>query len=398
MSRDTYTSKLILIFLILLLFSALKISAAEVSVSTEEEMPRVSIVLFETDLREALNEISLQTGVNIILDQTVSGVVTADLNDVPLEKALRIILIGGGYTYRKIDDFYFVGLPDPNNRTFSDLSETEVIRLNYIKGEEVFDVLPSHFEDYVEGDRASNTLTITAPPGELEKIKDIINEIDKPVKQIEVKVLVTEIDSEMVKELGLNLFEYNSEGKTNSFQFGLEENLLVLETDLYGKILTYLNTLEREQKAEINADPRIMVANGETAKLFIGDRQVLVINSDNEDYTSRIERIEVGVGIEVTAEILGENEILLQLAPEISHYVDNERPDIVVKQNSLSTTLRVKNGQTIALAGMTLKGDSFESQKVPVLSDIPIIRWLFRNDAEKKVNRELLVFVTPVIH
>lgn len=65
----------------------------------DESQPRVTIVFYETPLREALNEISLQTGVNIIPDYTVEGVVTADLNNVPLEKALEIILSGGGYTF-----------------------------------------------------------------------------------------------------------------------------------------------------------------------------------------------------------------------------------------------------------------------------------------------------------
>ena len=57
-------------------------------------------MLFETDIREALSEITMQTGVNIIVDSTVGGTITADLQDVPLEKALRMILISGGYTYR----------------------------------------------------------------------------------------------------------------------------------------------------------------------------------------------------------------------------------------------------------------------------------------------------------
>ena len=56
--------------------------------SAEENQPLVSLLLFETDLREALNEISLQTGVNIIMDQTVSGIVTADIQDLPLEKEI----------------------------------------------------------------------------------------------------------------------------------------------------------------------------------------------------------------------------------------------------------------------------------------------------------------------
>ena len=58
-----------------------------------QEQPLVNLLLFESSIRDALSEISLQTGVNIIPDSTVSGRVTVDLQDVPLEQALRIILI-----------------------------------------------------------------------------------------------------------------------------------------------------------------------------------------------------------------------------------------------------------------------------------------------------------------
>ncbi|MGB4373482.1 MAG: hypothetical protein WBI93_07905, partial [Halanaerobiales bacterium] len=109
--------------------------------SAEENQPLVSLLLFETDLREALNEISLQTGVNIIMDQTVSGIVTADIQDLPLEKALQMLLLSGGFTYKKYDDFYFVGLADIKNASFTGLSELEVIRLNYVKVEDVLDII-----------------------------------------------------------------------------------------------------------------------------------------------------------------------------------------------------------------------------------------------------------------
>lgn len=97
-----------------------------------QEQPLVNLFLFESSIRDALSEISLQTGVNIIPDSTVSGRVTVDLQDVPLEQALRIILIGGGYSFRKIDDFYFVGLPDPRSITFRELADTQIVVLQHV--------------------------------------------------------------------------------------------------------------------------------------------------------------------------------------------------------------------------------------------------------------------------
>lgn len=87
----------------------------------------------------------------------------------------------------------------------------------------------------------------------------------------------------------------------------------------------------------------------------------------------------------------------LQVNPEISHFVEGKRPDIVVQKNSLQTSLRLKSGQTAVLAGMTLKDKSSQREGVPILSKIPLIRLLFGSKTERKESRELMIMVTPVI-
>ena len=173
-------------------------------------------------------------------------------------------------------------------------------------------------------------------------------------------------------------------------------NLLTLETDIWGSLLSKLRLLEQRQEAKIHADPRVVVADRQTAEFFIGDRQILPIRAD-ESETSRIERIEVGVMLKVTPTIVADDEVILNLAPEVSHFVSEARPDLVIKRNALSTTVRLADGQTAVLAGMTMQDYYDASKKVPILGDIPLIRWLFRSDTKREADREVLVFVTPVL-
>lgn len=118
-----------------------------------DEQPLVNLFLFETNIRDALSEITMQTGVNIIPDGTVGGLVTVDLQDVALEQALRMILIGGGFAFRKIDDFYLVGLPDPRSTTFGELTETQIVTLQNVPAGQVLSALPSFLTSYVKGTR-----------------------------------------------------------------------------------------------------------------------------------------------------------------------------------------------------------------------------------------------------
>ncbi|NMB45630.1 MAG: secretin [Firmicutes bacterium] len=372
-----------------------------VTFAQTKDEPLVNIMLFETDLREALSEISLQTGVSIIADQTVSGLVTADLQDVPLEKALRMILFTGGFSYRQVEDFYFVGLPDPRSNTFGALVETEVVQLCNAKAQDILDQLPAFLTTYVKGAASGNLLTISAPPLELQRIKHLIEQLDTPRKTVEIKVLVTEVSSQALQELGNSMLDFTvkkgpSINKDWSANIGFDKDLLTLGTNIWGELVTSLKLLEEKQEAKIHADPRVIVADGQTADLFIGDRQILPIKAD-EGETSRIERIEVGVTLKVTPTIMSEDEVILALAPEVSHFVSEARPDLIIKRNALSTTVRLANGQTAVLAGMTMQDYYDLSKKVPVLGDIPLIRWLFRSDVKRESDREVLVFVTPVI-
>ncbi len=387
--------------LVLMLLCVGSMSFAEGS----PEESSVTIMLFETDIREALSEISIQTGINIIPDQSVSGVVTADIQDMPLEKALRMLIVGGGYTYRKIDDFYLVGLPDPRSTTFGELVETEVVALRHVSAETILAVLPTFLQSYVRGGEGQ-LLTITAPPSELRRIKQLIDKLDAPQKQIEVKVVVTEVSTEAAKELGNTLLRYHPEKgqefegidlAPRSFEYDGAAGLLTINADVYGTLLTRLRLLQEKQDAKIHADPKVLVADGETAELFSGEQRILLIESDNDDYTSRIEEIEVGIRLQATARVVGEEDVVLELAPEISHFVGESRPDLIVRQDSVATTIRVKSGQTAVLAGLTMQNNSNFSKKVPIVGDIPLIRWLFRNDRQRTSDRELLVFVTPVI-
>ena len=237
-------------------------------------------------------------------------------------------------------------------------------------------------------------------PGELERILELVETLDVAQRQVEIQVIVTEISTKALKELGLNLFEaVFGAGETFNenwtAKLGLQNNIFSLETNILGNILLNLKALEEAQAASIHADPRVLVSDGQSAELFVGDRQILLL-ADSNDKATRLERVEVGMHLKVTPRIIGD-EIVLAIAPEMSHFVSESKSSLVVKQSSVSTTVRLKDGQTAVLAGMTLQEEGDQTRKVPILGDIPIIRWLFRSDAERAAEKELLIFVTPVI-
>ena len=386
--------KIITVCLIIIIsLSLIQINIA--NAQEKKKQPTVSTVFFETSIREALNEVSMQTGVNILYDETVVGTVTIDLQEVPLEKALEMMLISGGYTYKKVDDYYIVGTPDSNSPMYDKLTTSETITLDYITASHAVELLPPYYEKYISTTgEDENSLTITAPEDVIKDFKEKLSEIDKAEPQVLIEVTVTEISKEVIKERGMDLFNITTESADENYQLDYDGIFALSASGPAGQLLSQIKLLEEQNKAEIVANPSIRVSNKETANLFVGEEQVLILEREEGDTQ---EEVEVGVSIEVTPEIKNEDEVRMTIAPDISNFTEQSDNRLVVRRSEMSSTIRGKSGETITMAGMTLDEVVEFENKVPGLGDIPLIRWLFREETEKKGKREMLILITPKI-
>ena len=388
---------------ILVIFSILIINFSVIATDMEGENKSigpekhiVSTIFYETDIREALNELALQTGVNIIYDDSIAGTVTLDLEDVTLEKALDLILLKGGFHYQKMGDVYLIGVGDPRGTTFRHLAVTETIRLKYLTSEEVRDLLPSFYTNFLRiSTEKTNLLTISAPPSIIKDFKKDLNMIDRPEKEVTLQILVTEISTEYLRERGTDLFQYLNGDLELDYEISWDRALELGVNSQYGQFLSRLKALEREDIAEIKANPSVRVLNNESASLFVGEEQVIILEPNNT--SARLERVEVGVSVRFTPEIVDNKIVRLNIESDLSSFTDEREERLVVRRSDLSTSIYAKNGETITIAGMTLEEEAKLRSQIPILGSIPIIRWLFRNETETKTERELLIFITPEI-
>jgi type II secretory pathway component HofQ len=128
------------------------------------DQPPVTNVFYETSLRQALSDVAAQTGVTIVPDASVQGLVSCELQEVPLDQALDILLAGTGFQVQKNPRYYLVYSPDPKSPAFPGVSETKVVRLSYITAATARNLLADQFAKYVETGEAYNE--------EYDRIKD----------------------------------------------------------------------------------------------------------------------------------------------------------------------------------------------------------------------------------
>jgi type II secretory pathway component GspD/PulD (secretin) len=374
--------------------------------------PLVTNYFYDTDLREAIRDISAQTGINIICDDTVQGIVTLEVYDMPLEECLQRMLSPLGYTFRKKNGYYVVGAPHPQNPSFPLLTETTLYSPNYVSAEDIARLLSDFYQPYVKINNATNTVAITASPEMTESVLEDLAHIDVAPKQVMIEAIVTEMSESAARSLGLDWSLDGNDGGSSVFNLRnyppnrADTSLFFTFTELNRAMGDYtvtfeaaLRALEDDGEIDIRANPRLATLNGRPASIFIGREEYYSIVTGPLSYPyTKLELIQVGITLEVTPYVSENNEITVAIKPEVSDVTGQGASDLpVVSKRSVDTKLRVKDGETITVGGLTLRAENVRSTGVPFLSRIPILGYLFKQETVSVEEREIVVFITPRI-
>lgn len=361
---------------------------------------------FETDILEVLRDISAQTGVKIVADETVQGSISIELKEAPLEEALRIILSIGNYTFREMPEgYYLVGLCTPDSPSFSRLSVTEYFHPNYLKVKELQSLISEFYQPYLKINEEINTLTITGSPEIVKRLKEDLIKFDQPQCQVMIEALVIELSEEGKKSLGVTWGSMLEGGFSvyppSTFDYkrsiagkGSWDLSGTLSTDLMVRI----NTLISEGKAKVRANPRVATLEGKQAEIFVGREEYFLINvggTAQAYYT--LQSIATGVVLKITPYVDKTNrQIAVTIAPQVSEVIGKGATNLpVVTRRTASTSLRVNDGQTIAIGGLVQEQSSETISRVPFLGSLPLAGLLFRHKNITTTNKEVVIFITP---
>jgi type II secretory pathway component GspD/PulD (secretin) len=376
-----------------------------------EEQPFVSNVFYDSDLRQAVADVAAQAGVSIIMDETVQGLITVEILDLPLEEALDRMLSPLGFTFKKMNGYYVVGSAYPDSPSFALLSVTERIPLDYLRAKDVPGLLSVFYGPFLRVNEESNTLVVTASPQIVESIKRDLAQIDVPPRQVMIEALVTEMSKDARKSLGFDVGWFGRKA-------GRSWDVIIPLGDLLDSTLgtTYsrpdasvegwrgdfqgtLKALVQDGKVNIRANPRVATLEGQKATIIVGKEQYYVIVTGTGQYAyGQLERIPVGVSLIIAPYISGKGEITVDIQPEVSDVVGTGVTGLpVVSKRAVSTKIRVKDGETIVIGGLIQKNVSVTKRKIPLLGDIPLLGLLFSR-TEKRVDEvETVIFITPHI-
>ncbi|GGM97255.1 competence protein [Thermus composti] len=256
---------------------------------------------------------------------------------------------------------------------------------------------PTH-QATVVADGRTNTLIVTGTQEDLALVEGLIPKLDQPVPQVNLRVRIQEVQSTLSHNLGL---KWNTIAGGNVVASILDSGLSLIFDSTKSlaalNILATLDALQQQGLSRALRDVNQTVLNNQTARLQSGETFFIrrVVND-------QVERVpfDVGLIVEVTPQITADGQILLNVTAEVSGNVQRNPVDGDVDRFTkqvVTTTLRINDGQTVVLGGLTSQESSQSQQGVPLLMDIPLIGELFKQRTNATTDKELLVVITADI-
>lgn len=354
----------------------------------------VTNIFFDTDLRQALADVADQAGVSIIPEETVTGIVSLELEEAPVEEALDLLLLAGGYVWQKIrPGVYLVVSPDPASPNFHRVAETEILKLDYINSEALQALLPEAYAQFVKFDTLGVRAVVTAP-GELrETIVEQIRSLDQPPQQVMIEALVFETTRGTLRDFEISV----QDDKTG---LGLATGTGVITyTDQAYALLAQLLYLSQKDCANVKANPHVVTQEGREASASVSVEQWFQVRTGRAGYEySTLQPVEARIGLTITPHVSAKGDVTCKIRPEVDDVIGVGPDQLpIITKRTVESTIRIRDGDVIAIGGLLEKIERQTRRKVPILGDIPLIGQLFRSKHIETLQREVVIFICPHI-
>ncbi|MBE9537766.1 MAG: type IV pilus secretin PilQ [Proteobacteria bacterium] len=416
---------------------------------------RISLNFQDIEVRAVLQLIADFTEMNLVASDTVSGRITLRLQNVPWDQALELVLKTKGLDKRQIGNVLMVA-PAAEiaererqqieaNKQISELAplQSEFVRIRYANASDVVALFQAGSEEggslisprgSVVVDKRTNSLIITDTAAKLAEIRDLIELVDIPVRQVMIEARIVIAQSDATKNLGiewgggfldvgdnivsvsgdtsnvvgLNESVINGTQPTVDYPGALLVDLGVASTsgfavgftssDLF--LTAELSALEAEGDGEVVSQPKVITGDKQQASIKSGTEIPYQESSASGETTTSFK--DAVLSLDVTPNITPDDRIMLDLQvnqDSIGELVPSGRGGFIpsIDTTQLNTQVLVGNGETVVLGGVFKTEDIESVNKVPFFGDIPYIGAFFRSESTSHKKTETLIFITPRI-
>ena len=416
---------------------------------------RISLNFQDIEVRAVLQLIADFTELNLVASDTVSGRITLRLQNVPWDQALELVLKTKGLDKRQIGNVLMVA-PAAEiaererqqieaNKQIAELAPlvSEFVRIRYANAEDIVELFQAGSEDggsltsprgSVVVDARTNSLIITDTATKLAEIRELLELVDIPVRQVMIEARIVIAQSDAAKNLGIewggayvnkgddlitvsgdtaNVVDINESiinGNTPTVSYpgallvdlGVASNsgfaIGFASGDLF--LSAELSALESEGEGEVVSQPKVITGDKQEASIKSGTEIPYQQSSASGETTVAFK--DAVLALFVTPNITPDDRIMLDLKvnqDSVGELVPSGSGGFIpsIDTTQLETQVLVGNGETVVLGGVFKTEDIESINKVPFFGDIPYIGAFFRSESNSHKKTETLIFITPRI-
>lgn len=384
----------------------------------------------QASLREVLQFLAWIADLNIIMPQGLDGTVDVSFRSVQIEDALNAIIRSNALEYAIEGNVVRIAKSEQFKDSGEDL-KTETFRLRFASAKDMsskVQTLLSTRGSVIADDR-TNSITVRELPGNIDKVQRFIDDVDIKDAQVLIESKILEATRRFTQSLGIQ-WGANRGADGSSFRFGgvtavgqsdagrnLNVNINTPSTPTSGLMIGSLfkgvnldiQLLAAERRGDIYvvSDPSIVTSNGKSANIRSGATLLIQSSGSVNIGTSGsstsagggIEEKKTGVELTVTPQITIHDYVKMEIVATTStpDYTRQVQGIPVILDNTATTTVLVKDGETTVIGGLSRYSDQFNKSRVPYLSQIPVMGNLFKGRHKEMENAELMVFIKPTI-
>ncbi|HWE93273.1 MAG TPA: secretin N-terminal domain-containing protein [Tepidisphaeraceae bacterium] len=266
---------------------------------------------------------------------------------------------------------------------------------------------------FVVADLDTNSLIVTTATKYKDQVTAVIEELDRPVPQVLIKVLIAEVSHEDTADWGVDFSLLNRRGTSGKGETGSSvlgnaaagaANGGLVVSMLENNVNATLHALATAGKLDVLSRPYILASDNQLASITVG-QEVPFVAATQLTSTGQTNNVitysDVGIILNVTPHINPDGMVIMDVAPEISQLTSttvqvtsgNNAP--VIDKRSAQSRVAIRTGQTIVIGGLMEDRKVTTINKVPLLGDIPLLGELFKRTQSDKTKTELLIFLTP---
>jgi type IV pilus assembly protein PilQ len=397
---------------------------------------RIFLDFQDMEIANALRIISEVSGLNFIVGEDVKGKVNLKLKNVPWDQALDLILkmnnLGqvregniirvtslGNITKQQDDE---LKAKDAQIKT-EDLV-TQIVHLSYAKTSDLMDPLKKSMSSRGEitADTRTNALIIKDVEKNANQVVELIKTLDTQTPQVLIEARIVQVSPTYTRSLGVQWGAQTTQssgvnkiGVTSGITGGAFAQANDFAVNLpaaspfggigfsFGRLTgnplnldLRISAGEARGLTKIISTPKVAVLDNMEAKIEQGESIPYATTSQSGTQTTFVD---ANLTLTVTPHVTADGSVMMKIntaknAPGATRQ-GAAGPSILKKQ--ASTNILVKDGDTAVIGGIYENSKSESTSAVPLLSKIPILGWLFKNNQIDDNTSELMVFLTPKI-